>query len=179
MSIVSGIASLPILLRLATPQITVKHGTLTANTKFNTNLQPSLAFIIRKVSFVVVRLDAASQNSDSNISAQLTENTTNTAPVLNDPLAIASYFKNWAFTQITGASTIALADEDVQQGSETFGGFGYPTVAASLNLTAQEVELQGTGTTNGFNVSAYIWYQIAQVDQSLQAYLSNRLALQR
>jgi len=178
MSIISGISPLPLLLRLTTPQVTVKHATLTTNKTFNTNLQPSLAFLIRKVSFLFSPLDAPQGSATlAYLTAQLTENTTNTAPVLSDPLAIASAARLYSASFLTSGA-VTYNQDDIQVSSETFGGFAYPTVAASLNLTAQVTETFGT-FTNGFNVSAYVWYEIKQVDQALQAYLSNRLALQR
>jgi hypothetical protein len=178
MSASLNLQNLPIL-RITTPQVTVKHGTLTANTKFNTNLPLNVAMFVVKVSCTMAQLDAAPGPVTQNyVVGQLSENTTLTAPSLSDPLAICSFARQFD-AAFTAAGTFETIDHDTPDQAETFAGHSYPTLAQSLNLLASMTELVGTGRTNGFNISMYVWYYLAAVDQALQAFLNQRLSLQR
>jgi hypothetical protein len=178
MSASLNLQSLPIL-RLTTPQIAVKHGALTNNTKFNTNLPLNVAMFIVKVSTTISYLDATGGSLQENyVVAQLSENTTLTAPSLGDPLAICSFARQYS-SAFTAAGTFELIEHETPDQTETFANHSYPTLAQSLNLIASMTELSGSGRTLGFNVSMYIWYYLAGVDSALQAFLNQRLSLQR
>jgi hypothetical protein len=170
-------SSIP-LLRLTSSQITVKHGTLNATLKINTNIPIGSAAVIRKVAFTVIQNDTIlGSDGEALVSAQLTENTQITGTVLTDPLAIASWGKRYWAGEITAVGLGLATDEFVQSGKEDFGGFSYPSGAAIWLLVATLNELAGS-FTQGWAINVNVFYSLESI-APYQAYINQKLALQR
>ncbi len=175
----SPISTNGLLLRLTTPQVVTKHGTLNANTKFNTNLPLNVAMVIRKVSYTLFDADDVSEaTGDFYVTAQLTENVTSTSTALGDPLAICSFARRYYKTQLSGVGLPIAVEHDTPDQAETFAGGGYPTLAQTLNIVQSLNEI-ASQATKGFTGSFYVWYTLQSVDSALQSFLTQRLALQR
>lgn len=170
--------------RLVSPTINVKHGTLSANSKFATNVPFDYAMLIYEIEWgIAVKDQMTPVTSVWQVTAELTEATNLTTASNTDVLMIDDTFYEERDVVATSVGLEVWGRNPFQQHRRNFlleFGGTYPTVAQNLNVVASMVEPTGSGpATNGVDVFANIWYTLATVTPSLRDYLTKRQQLQR
>jgi hypothetical protein len=162
----------------------VKDGTLSANSKFLTNLPFDYAMLIYEVEWGIACKDPpSSAAADGQITAELTEAINLTSASNTDTLLIDDTFFEERTQQVGAAFEVVTDRWPFQQHRrnflQEFGGT-YPTVAQTLNIIATEVKVSGAPfPTNGVDVFCNVWYTLAQVTDALRSYLTKRQQIQR
>lgn len=185
MSLVApGLTAFQSLYRLVSSTINVKHGALSANSKFNTNIPFDYAMLIYRVEWGIAVKDVqgVGASNDWQLTAELTENGAATTASNTDPLIIHDTF----FEERVGFSASSTVSNDRHPFTEhemdflvKFGG-PYPSVAQQFNIVASMVELVGSGpATNGVDIFTNIFYSLQPVTPALRDYLTKRQQIQR
>lgn len=186
MSLVApGVTAFQSLYRLVSPTVNVKHGALSANSKFNTNIPFDYAMLIYRVEWGIAIKDnpSATSSADWQLTAELTENGAATTASNTDPLVIHDTFyeeRNPVATAVGFEfSSRHPFTENEMDFLLKFGG-PYPSVAQQFNVVATAVELIGSApATNGIDVFANVFYTLQPVTAALRDYLTKRQQIQR
>lgn len=178
-----GLAAFSAVYRIVSPTVNVKHGALSANAKFVTNVPFDYAIFIYDIRWgIAIKDPPGSAANDWQITAELTENVSATTASNTDPVMIADTFYEERVVQVSAASEIWTwrnpFDDDYTNFVNEIGA-PYASVAQNFNVVATMVELVGSGpATNGVDVFANIRYTIAPVTSALRDYLAKRLQIQ-
>jgi hypothetical protein len=148
------------------------------NIKFNTNIPFGMAMLIRRIRSKFINSDGGNLLSAPDfytLVMELTENLGLLTPEATDPLAL------WTEIATIGTPGAATGFYEDHEGFITIDYLpshpGVPTIAQQLNLVLSNIR-QGSGTAK-FNGFMEIFYELIVVTPALQAYLANRIALQR
>jgi hypothetical protein len=179
-----GLTGFQSIYRLVSPTVNVKHGALSANQKFNTNIPFDYAMLIYRTEWGIAAKDQPnSAANDWQVTCELTENGAATTASNTDPLIIDDAFYEERVQWDTAVGGVLTARNPFRENFKDFlvqFGGTYPSVAQQFNIVASMVELVGSGPgTNGVDVFCNIFYTLSPVTAALRDYLTKRQQIQR